>query len=310
MIDQLLRRVRFLNDPGHVGLTKPLDCFHLVVTAADHDRDVGPDFLDERQRLFTTHHRHHHIQEHERDLVRHFLKHLDGDLPVFGGPHFETILRQRSQRCAPDDRLILHNQNCGLSVHALRRARRRSSRRSRFRHREQDAEHTALPRRARHLDRAAVRPNYTEHSREPQSPSRRFSGEEGIENMGPGLLVHTGSFVPDLDVNISPLGDNVSSNEIPRRLRLEIGDARRDRHGSARVADCFRPVGDQVQRHLPDLRRIGLDERNVSIELHPELHLLRDRGLREPGQVRDQLRQIDRVGHETAGLAGEGQELS
>ena len=124
------------------------------------------------------------------------------------------------------------------------------------------------------------------------------------------VLLHSAAIVLDFEIHVAARRNPLRANRLSDVGRIHLFDAGRDRHGSARVANRFGAIGDQIERHLPDLRRVALQQRNFPIEIHVELDFFRNRGLRQTGQIFDQPGQINGMRDERTGLSGEGQKLS
>ena len=135
-----------------------------------------------------------------------------------------------------------------------------------------------------------MRPDDPQNRRQTQTPARRLGREEGIEYVRLRLLVHAAAIVVDFEEHIAARHQRAQAQRVLRVGVAHILHPGADAHRSATLADRFGAIGNQIQRHLPDLGRVGFNLRNISVQIHPEMHFLGNRRLRQTRQVLDQFR--------------------
>jgi hypothetical protein len=154
-----------------------------------------------------------------------------------------------------------------------------------------------------------VTPHDTERRGEPKAPAQKLGGEEGLEDAGPGFLVHTGPGVGHIDADIVSGGDREALGPGPLAPLGEVLGPDPDRERARVIPDGFPAVDDKVHHQLLELSPVGLHQGAIVWHVDDESDLLRDRSANEGTHFSHQLRQVHRQDDEPA-LPGVCQELS
>ena len=145
-----------------------------------------------------------------------------------------------------------------------------------------------------------------QHRRKPQAPAHHLRGEEGIEDLASGVLVHPAPVVRYLQRDAGALGE---FRIVPAGLlAAHFADCGRDPDGAHFLAGGLRAVDRQIHDQLLHLAGVGIDGRHALLQRQAQFDAPRNRAFEQGDHAADQLRQVHRLDDEAA-FAGVGQQL-
>ncbi len=123
--------------------------------------------------------------------------------------------------------------------------------------------------------------------------------EERFEDACERLFAHADAVVDHVDEHIAPSGNVRAERHLLQHRLVEQLFAGLHRHDAV-VIHRFGGVDDQVQYDLPDMRRIGLDERQRSRTVVDQRAVARDRGAQQIHHLLHQRIELDVFGDDAA----------
>ena len=201
-------------------------------------------------------------------------------MPSSASSTSKPALLEHSPRGEPDHFFVVHHQQ-------LRPAAFRPGAACR----QLYVESGSLTRRAFDADRPMVRPDDAGRRGEAQAAAHELGCKERIVHAGEHLLVHTAAVIRNLEANVHPRPTGL----IVRRLCT--GD---DPDGPGFPPDSLRRVQRQVDQELLDLSRVGVEQREIGIEVEQEFDIPGDGRFEQAAALRNDLRDVHGCQNEPA----------
>ena len=239
-----------------------------VVAARQHDGQIRPQASQLHEGLLPGHVGHDQVEEHDVHVGTALAQDLEGGAATGRRQHFEAGALQELSRHLAHALVVVDDQHRSASLDAriLQGARRFGARRAAAPG-EQHLEARAASGLALDPDHPAVGAHESQHDGEPQTPARRLRGVEGIEDASAGVGTEALARVGHLDVDVGTRCGLGSTRRLRDLAGADVALAGAQRDGPRRAAERLGGVGDEVEDHLAQLRRIALDGRQARGQL-------------------------------------------
>jgi hypothetical protein len=228
------------------------------MSAREHDGEVGPDSTERLQCGRAIEARHREVEHDGHDRIAHLLQPGEGLLAPGRQHDLEPVGLEGPTGDGAYEGIVVGHQH-----YATRRARSRRARglrgldRGVGRRREEELELRAAPGLARHAKRCTVGTRDPEQGRQPQPAPGELGGEERIEGVGEGLLVHPASGIRHCEPDVAPLRELATEQRVVEQLAVGLHDTGGDAERPLLLSDGLGGVREQVHHDL--LRLGGID---------------------------------------------------
>jgi sodium-dependent dicarboxylate transporter 2/3/5 len=304
--DQLGGRERLAEEQGALVVhAVPEDG---VLGVAGHVEDAGgraggPHAVHQ---LTPAHARHHHVGQHHVDVVAFGLGDAEGLHPVARLEHRVALALQDLAGQRAHVLLVLHQQDRLVAGRGGRRGLvTRADLGGRFNLGQEDLEGGAAARHAADRDRAAVLAHHAVHHREaePGALAGLLRGEKRFKDAGLGRRVHAHAGVHHPQDRVRSGGQRLRPIG---GLEPDVGGLDAERAPSRHRVAC---VHREIEQHLLELARVGVDASGAGAEREQQVDVLADEPPEDRTHLAHRAVEVEDLPLQHL-LAAEGQELA